>query len=192
MDIDVVNVNGNFFRGAEKESKPSMGRVRENVSGINELMNWGENQNGTAYIDNLDYEREINKHHVASVIIDGQEILVTAPPEQLAHKLHETMVLREMLNESETDNVPVRFHYEKDIRDVSAMFYGYKDLYDRQELLDRVYTALTEKDGSILEREGFNFESYLRLILEDSRKYMNLYEGDKTFSELSSFFARIK
>lgn len=96
------------------------------------------------YIDKLEEERKITYHPVAKVKTQNGYIYVTAPPEQLAHKLSETIWISNEANSSRSTE-SIKAKYQKDIKDLSSMFYGFKDLYTDDEFLNRIYFALSEK-----------------------------------------------
>lgn len=203
LDIDVVNVNGDLYRGSPVDNKPHAQNVIQHVPEVLELMSWGPDMAGTMYIDGLELERKISSHPVARVKTQSGDIYVTAPPEQLAHKLSETIWLTNRLAggkfyDSEKDK------YEKDIRDLSLMFYGFKDLYGKDEFLNRIYLALNEKDGALfsIHNPMFNrenamkaqeiFEKYIiRRIIEDSSNYLGNITDDKSKVEISEFFSNL-
>ena len=145
-DVDVVNVNGDLFSGAPKENRPHQVNVEEHVPGAYDVMGWPKSTGGTMYIDCLEQEREIRTHPVVKVKTKEGDILVTAPPELLAHKISETMFFCSELN-SGKNTEHTKKSYEKDIRDVATMFYGFYELYG-EEFLERVYKTLMEKDNS--------------------------------------------
>lgn len=121
-DIDVVNVNGDLFKGAPSTSKPSVQNIIQNVPDILDLMHWSPSDCGTMYIDKLQEERKISHHPVARVKTLNGDVYVTAPPEQLAHKLSETIYLSYMLTRKKVYD-STRSKYQKDIKDLSSMFF---------------------------------------------------------------------
>ena len=183
-DIDVVNVNGNFFKGASIENKPSTTNIMQNVPGVLDLMPWQSGVGSTMHIDNLDAERNITRHSVAKIKTPNGEIYITPPPEQLAHKLSETLWLSSLLVRGKMQQGQ-EVDYEKDIRDLATMFYGFKDLYENDELLNRIYNALNEKQDSIFSINNPNHNKnnamqiqevldkyFIRKIAVDSAKYL--------------------
>lgn len=97
IDIDVVNVNGDLFYGSPIGNKPHFQNVIKNVPDVLDLMSWQATMVDSMYIDNLESERKIASHPVARVKTQNGDIYVTAPPEQLAHKLSETIWLSSRL-----------------------------------------------------------------------------------------------
>lgn len=200
VDIDVVNVNGDLFRGAPLTNKPHIQNVIQNVPEVLDLMSWSSSMGGTMYIDRLEAERKISYHPVARVKTLNGDVYVTAPPEQLAHKLSETIWLSSRLaGEKVTDNIKSK--YQKDIKDLSSMFYGFKDLYENGEFLARIYQALNEKDGSLfsihnpiynsdnaIEGQEILDKYIMRRIIADSREYLRTITNDKSDMELNAFF----
>lgn len=145
-DIDVVNVNGDLFYGSPVDDRPHIKNVVDNVENIYDLMSWHENSRGTAYIDNLESEREFSSHPVVKVITDEGDVYVTAPPELLAHKLSETMFFAEQLLKGKVFDITQK-KYDKDIKDISSLFYGFYELYG-DDYLERIFNALiTKTDG---------------------------------------------
>lgn len=145
-DIDVVNVNGDLFYGSPVDDRPHIKNVVDNVENIYDLMSWQENSRGTAYIDNLESEREFSSHPVVKVITDEGDVYVTAPPELLAHKLSETMFFAEQLLKGKVFDITQK-KYDKDIKDISSLFYGFYELYG-DDYLERVFKVLiTKTDG---------------------------------------------
>ena len=199
-DIDIVNVNGDLFSGAPSTSKPHIQNIIQNVPNVLDLMSWNPSMGGTMYIDRLESEREISYHPVAKVKTANGDVYVTAPPEQLAHKLSETIWLSSKIaREKVSDSINLK--YQKDIKDLSSMFYGFKDLYEKDEFLDRIYYALNEKDNSLFSihnnlynntnaMEGHKIlDTYIiRRIIKDSEKYLKDITDDKADIELSDFF----
>jgi len=199
MDIDVVNVNGDLFMGAPSKNKPDIQNVIQHVPDVLDLMSWQPTMGGSMYIDNLEAERKITNHSVARVKIQKGDVYVTAPPEQLAHKLSETIWLSSRLS-GEKVLEKQKSKYEKDIKDLSSMFYGFKDLYERQEFLDRIYLALNEKDGSlfsihnpiynsdnIMEGQEILDKHIMRRIIEDYANYLKTITDDKSDGAIRDF-----
>lgn len=139
-DVDVVNVNGSMFGGASFDNKPSIDFIKNNISNITDLIPAFEFIGGTAYIDNLDYERNIESHHVTKVLTPNGEVFVTSLPEQVAYKLNDLLVIHEVCFHH--NNERAIEHYKKDIRDILFMIYGYKDLYSKEVYVERVSKAL--------------------------------------------------
>jgi len=139
-DVDVVNVNGDMFGGASFDNKPSIDFIKNNISNITELIPAFEYVGGTAYIDNLDYERDIESHYVTKVLTPNGEVFVTSLPEQIAYKLNDLLVIHEVC--SNYNNERVIEHYKKDIRDILFIIYGYKDLYSKEAYVERVSQSL--------------------------------------------------
>ena len=203
-DIDVVNVNGDFFDEAPLSNKPHIQNIIQNVPDVLDLMSWSRSMGGTMYIDNLDVEREIPYHPVAKIKTANGDLYVTAPPEQLAHKLSETIWFSHSLCEGRNSEKRMA-HYEKDIKDFSSMFYGFKDLYEDDEFFSRVYKALNEKDHSlfsILDYTSADLESSLeehdvfektviQKIIDDSTKYIETIADDKSAKELEDFLRNL-
>lgn len=201
IDIDVVNVNGSLFRGSPKDNRPHAQNVIEHVPQVLDLMSWQPTMAGSMYIDSLEGDREITHHSVAKVKTPNGEIYVTAPPEQLAHKLSETIWLSGMIAGGDgTDSQKDK--YEKDIRDVSSMFYGYKDLYDKDEFLNRIYSALNEKDEllSSIHNPMHNREDSMKTqetehimgrIIDDSANYLANIADEQSSEEISEFFVAL-
>lgn len=200
VDIDVVNVNGDLFRGAPLNDKPHIQNVIQHVPDVLDLMSWSPTLAGTMYIDNLESEREIIKHSVARVKTQSGDVYVTAPPEQLSHKLSETIWLSSRLAVGKASDLQ-KAKYEKDIRDCSSMFYGFKDLYDKGEFLDRVFSALNEKDGALfsvhnpiynsdnaMEGQEILDKHIMRRIIEDSANYLKSITDDKSDAAINEFF----
>ena len=199
-DVDIVNVNGNLFHGAPKDNKPNIQNVIRNVPQILELMSWQSTIGGSMYIDNLEGDRQIDYHPVSRVRTKKGDFYVTAPPEQLAHKLSETILLRTCLGRgNDSDDIS---KYEKDIRDLSAMFYGYKDLYDRDELLSRVFYALDNKRDSLFSTKNsrYNSRNSIRVqeaisngimpqIIDDCANYLTSIASSKSAIEMRDFFS---
>ena len=199
-DIDVVNVNGNLFYGSPSTSKPHIQNIIKNVPGVLDLMSWDSIYGGSMYIDNLESEREISHHPVARVKTANGDVYVTAPPEQLAHKLSETIWLSSQLT-GEKDSDDIKSEYQKDIKDLSSMFYGFKDLYENDEFLDRIYLALNEKDNSLFSIHNPLYNSdnamegqemldthIMKRIIEDSKNHLKDITDDKSDVELNDFF----
>lgn len=200
VDIDVVNVNGDLFRAAPLNNKPHIQNVIQNVPEVLDLMSWSSSMGGSMYIDRLETERKISYHPVARVKTLNGDVYVTAPPEQLAHKLSETIWLSSRLaGEKVTDDIKSK--YQKDIKDLSSMFYGFKDLYENGEFLARIYQALNEKDGSLfsihnpiynsdnaMEGQEILDKYIMRRIIADSREYLITITNDKSDMELNAFF----
>lgn len=200
-DIDVVNVNGDLFRGAPSNNKPHIQNVIKNVPDVLDLMSWSPSTGASAwYIDSLEQERKISYHPVARVKTLNGDVYITAPPEQLAHKLSETIWLSSRLAGEKVDD-DIKSKYQKDIKDVSSMFYGFKDLYENGEFLARIYQALNEKDGSLfsihnpiynsdnaMEGQEILDKYIMRRIIADSREYLRIITGDKSDMELNEFF----
>lgn len=201
VDIDVVNVNGDLFGGAPSTNKPHIQSVIQNVPEVLDLMSWSPSYDGCMYIDVLEADRKISYHPVARVKTQKGDVYVTAPPEQLAHKLSETIFLCDRLF-GENVNELNKSKYQKDIKDLSSMFYGFKDLYENDEFLARIYQALKEKKSSLFSIHNpiFNssdnaikgqeiLEKYImRRIIEDSREYLRTITDDKSDMELNAFF----
>ena len=137
-DVDVVNVNGGMFGGASYGSKPSIDFIKNNISNITDLIPSFEFVGGTAYIDNLEQERDIETHHVTKVVTPNGEVFVTSLPEQLAYKLNDLLVIHEVC----FHNNRALEHYKKDVRDILFMIYGYKDLYSKEVYVGRVSKSL--------------------------------------------------
>lgn len=202
-DIDVVNVNGDLFRGAPSTNKPHIQNVIQNVTDVLELMSWSQSMGGSMYIDKLEDERKISHHPVARVETQNGDVYVTAPPEQLAHKLSETIWACTKLGR-ENVSEDIKSKYQKDIKDLSSMFYGFKDLYGNDEFLTRIYQALYKKDSSLFSIHNplYNsdnamgvqekLEKYIiRKIVEDSREYLRTITDDKSDVELNEFFTSL-
>ena len=203
LDIDVVNVNGDLFRGAPLDNKPHVKNIIKNVPNVLELMSWPKSMAGTMYIDCLESERKISRHPVARVKTSKVDVYITAPPEQFAHKLSETIWLSSRLaGENIYDDIKSK--YQKDIKDLSSMFYGFKDLYEKDEFLDRIYLTLNEKEGSLFPIsnpiynrnnaiEGHEIlDKYIfRRIIKDSTDYLRAITKDKSEVELSEFFTSL-
>lgn len=200
FDIDVVNVNGDLFSGAPATNKPHIKNIIQNVPNILDLMSWSKSIGGSMYIDRLESERKISYHPVAKVKTQNGYVYVTAPPEQLAHKLAETMKLSGKLSGEKVSD-DVKSDYLKDIKDVSSMFYGFKDLYENEEFLDRIYHALNEKDNSLFSINnplcnGNNAMKWQKIldtliikrIIEDARNYLRDITDDDSDVELNEFF----
>ena len=81
------------------------------------------------------------------------------------------------------------------------MFYGFKELYEDKEFLDRIYQALIEKDGSLfsihnplynsnnaMEGQEILDKYIMRRIVTDSREYLRTITDDKSDMELNEFF----
>ena len=149
-DIDVVNVNGSLFGGAPIDNKPHIQNIIQHVPQILSLMSeWKQTRAGSAYIDSLEGDRKITYHPVARVKTKDGDMYVTAPPELMAHKLSETIFCISQI-ERHPDIPEIRKineKYEKDIKDLTSMFYGFKELYGKDEFLTRVYTTLEAKKG---------------------------------------------
>lgn len=202
MDIDVVNVNGDILYGAPKDNKPHVQNVIKNVPEVLELMAWKQEQYGTMYIDKLESEREITYHPVVRVTTQNGDIYVTAPPEQLAHKLSETIELSNMLAGGKYYE-KLKAKYEKDIKDLSAMFYGFIDLYDKDEFLNRVFSALEAKKSSIFSTCNSIYNSdnsmkaqeiitnFIRIIADHSAEYLRTIADEQSSTEIREFFAEI-
>lgn len=139
-DVDVVNVNGSMFGGASYGSKPSIDFIKNNISNITDLIPSFEFVGGTAYIDNLEQERDIETHHVTKVVTPNGEVFVTSLPEQLAYKLNDLLVIHEVCFHNNNDRALE--HYKKDVRDILFMIYGYKDLYSKEVYVGRVSKSL--------------------------------------------------
>lgn len=139
-DVDVVNVNGSMFGGANFDNKPSIGFIKNNISNITDLIPAFEYIGGTAYIDNLEVERDIESHHVTRVITSNGEVFITSLPEQIAYKLNDLLVIHEVYFHN--NNERALEHYKKDVRDILFMIYGYKDLYSKEVYVERVSKAL--------------------------------------------------
>ena len=148
-DVDIVNVNGGMYYGASLDKKPSIAYIKDNISDISELIPSFKYIGGTAYIDNLDREHDIDAHHVTKVVTSNGEIFVTSLPEQIAYKLNDLLVIYGLSLNNNSDSV--QKHYEKDIRDILFMIYGYKDLYPQEVYLKRIPKALNyELDEEII------------------------------------------
>lgn len=199
IDIDVVNVNGDVFNGAPIGNRPHARNVINNVPDVLELMSWGPTMAGSMYIDSLEGDRDIKNHPVAKIETEKGEIYVTAPPEQIAHKLSETILLSSMLFRKKDDSKLIS-KYEKDIRDFSSMFYGYKDLYEKEEFIDRIYKALDEKDNSIFSvkyaasrnTDAMNAQEIFEKIMippiiKDSKQYLSSISDEKSAEEIEEF-----
>lgn len=200
IDIDVVDVNGDLFDGAPSTSKPHIKSIIQNVPNVLDLMSWSRSMSGTMYIDRLEDEREISYHPVAKVKTANGDVYVTAPPEQLAHKLSETIWLSSKLSGEKVSD-DMKSKYQKDIKDLASMFYGFKDLYESDEFIDRIYYALNEKDHSLFSIHNPLYNSdnameahkildahIMRQIIEDSREYIKDIADDKSEIELNDFF----
>ena len=105
---------------------------------------------------------------------------MASPPEQLAHKLHEAILC---VNDERIKG------YEKDIRDIASMFYGFNELYKEKEFVDRVFNGMLEKYDSVLLEDYI--EKGLRRIVEDSKKYFLEIFGEKEKSKIDDFFTEI-
>ena len=121
---------------------------------------------------------------------------VTTPTEQLAHKLYETFLIADKKHSKDEQ---AKSQYIKDIIDLSSMFYEFKDLYEGNEFLNRVYTALDEKDGSYfsVHHPAYIYNSeildkainqYMEQILVDSSNYLKTITNDNSDVELGIFF----
>ena len=154
-------------------------------------MGWPSLMDGSGYIDNLDYEREISNHPVARVNTENGEVYVTAPPELFAHKLHETMVLREMLDGKFAESVDIQYHYEKRLRDMSTMFNGFKDLYEKGEFSSRIYSSLMQKSNSIFSDRDFDASSSMKEIMRDSSKYLKSLGDEELSQDMSNLFGNL-
>ena len=185
VDIDVVNVNGDLFSGAPIGAKPHIKNVTENVPEILDLMSWNSSMGGSMYIDNLESERDISNHSVVKVVNEHGEFYVTAPPELLAHKLHELVTLKEMINQE--PNETIEKNYKKDIKDFSTMFYGFKDLYNEKEFKNRIYKALCEKEDSEFSVENQDLDNILNMINQDSRVFLREIAGEKEVDDMDRF-----
>lgn len=139
-DVDVINVNGNMFGGASFNNKPSIDFVKNNISNITDLIPSFEFVGGTGYIDNLEKEHDVDSHHVTKVTTPNGIVFITSIPEQIAYKLNDLLIIHEVY--SHNNNERVLEHYKKDIRDITFMICGYKDLYSKKEFVERVSKAL--------------------------------------------------
>lgn len=196
-DIDVVNVNGHLLDGTPLDNRPSIDNIKQHIPDVLDLMSWKPNTAGTC-IDCLEEDRKITKHPVCRVKTKNGNVYVTAPPEQLAHKLSETISLSLDIAKG---NVSNKEKYEKDIRDLSSMFYGFKDLYDKCEFLDRIFSALNEKDGALfsiynpiynrdnaMEAHETLDKFIMRRIIDDSGDYLKSITDDTSDTEIREFF----
>ena len=202
IDIDVVNVNGDLFYGAPRNNKPNAQNVIKNVPEVLELMSWAQTMRGSMYIDSLEKEREITHHPIVRVKTQHGDIYVTAPPEQLAHKLSETIWLSSRMASGKFSDKQ-NANYKKDIKDLSSMFYGFKDLYDKDEFLDRVFTALDEKRDSLFSAHNSKYNSknsiesqeiltkFIQSISDDSAVHLENIADKQTSTEIKDFFANI-
>lgn len=153
------------------------------------------------YIDKLEAEREITYHPVAKVKTQNGYVLVTAPPEQLAHKLSETIWINNEVNSSRsTENMKAK--YQKDIKDLSSMFYGFKGLYTDDEFLNRVYFALSEKieytayfsthcpiyDKENIEQGHEILSEIINNIIKDCSNYLKTITESKSDEGIGTFF----
>ena len=201
LDIDVVNVNGSLYNGAPKDNKPHAQNVIGHVPQVLELMSWRPTMAGSMYIDSLEVDREITRHQVVRVKTQNGDIYVTAPPEQLAHKLAETMWLSSRILGGKISDKQ-RSKYEKDIKDLSSMFYGFKDLYDKEEFLSRVYVVLDEKKESLfsthnsmynrensMEAQEILTKHIIKRIIDDSANYLEIIGDEQSSTEIRGFFA---
>jgi len=154
------------------------------------------------YIDKLESEREITYHPVAKVKTQNGYMYVTAPPEQLAHKLSETIWANNEVNSSESAE-GIKAKYQKDIRDLSSMFYGFKDLYTDDEFLNRVYLALSEKieetayfsthcyDKEDLEQSHEILLEIINSITKDCSSYLRTITESKSDEGIGTFFENL-
>ena len=198
-DVDIVNVNGDLFSGAPIGNKPNIQNVMKNVPNILELMSWNPKISGTGYIDNLESERDIQKHYVSKIETSDGDVYITAPPELLAHKISETLWLGSILQE---DKESIKTQYEKDIKDLASMFYGFKDLYEENEFLKRVYSALEEKENSLFSindnpvfEDAKKSKEYLnkiiKIIASDSSNYLDTICNNKNENTIKEFFEKL-
>lgn len=190
VDVDIVNVQGDFFVGAPRDCKPEMRRIEENAPGAYELMEWNPRISGTGYIDRLDDERVMNTHPVVRVRTKEGDILVTAPPELLAHKLSETIYY--CTTALHGDN---KKSYEKDLRDSATLFYGFYELYG-EEFLERVFTALMEKDRSQFVSIDYDLEEgeeqiVFQRLKEDCMAMLLEIANPKVAEDFSLFFDKL-
>ena len=198
-DIDIINVNGNLIEGIPLENRPHAQKIIQNVPNILDLMSWEQSTSGTMFIDSLEVEREISYHPVVKVKTASGDFYITAPPELLAHKIAETITFSKKISENKTSE-KIKSKYEKDIKDLSSMFYGFKDLYEKDEFLNRVYYTLNEKDRSLFSikdpidnnttfEEHQNFKNnIMKRIIEDSSDYLKSITDKQSASEINEFF----
>lgn len=203
FDIDVVNVNGGLFHGAPNDNKPHAQNVIQHVPQVLELMSWSPRMAGSMYIDSLEGDRDITYHPVVRVEAQNRDFYVTAPPEQFAHKLAETIWLSNRMS-SDKFSDEQKDKYEKDIKDLSSMFYGFKDLYEKEEFLSRVFFALENKKESLFSTRNpmFNCEnsmkahevisrSIMERIVSDSSDYLENIADDQSSTEIKDFFTKL-
>lgn len=180
-DIDIVNISGDMYSDVPRDKKPHINKIKENVPNVLDLMNWPSTLGGNMYLDRLEGERKITNHSVAKVKTKKGEVYMTAPPEQLAHKLNETIIYREIMNKKQ---------YEKDIKDFSSMFYGFQELYEKEEFLDRVYVALNEKDNSKFISSN-SLEGEIEKIKQDSLDYLDTIADEDSKENINDFLSSL-
>lgn len=171
-DIDIVNVNGYMYGGAPRDKKPAISLIKENIDNVTELIPTFEYIGGSGYIDNLDFDRDINNHNVSMVTTSNGVVLMTSPPEQISFKIKDLLVIHDIVakgNKSES----VILHYKKDFRDLIAMLYGFKDLYIKEEMFERIAGSLSyELNEDIIKNviheldENMNMSSDLKELVE--------------------------
>ena len=160
-------------------------------------MSWSPQISGTMYIDNLDDEREINRHPVVRIKTNQGDILVTAPPELLAHKISETMFYASRVLSPDARE-KTKQSYDKDIRDIATLFYGFYELYG-EEFLERVFRTLIEKDHSqfgISENEDPRVQEYYELelfkkIREDCMAVLLEIGSPEAAMDIETFFYKL-
>lgn len=189
-DIDVVNVNGNMFDNAPLDNRPNIQNIIRNVPNVLDLMSWNPLYRGSMYIDSLECDRNISQHCVSIIETSKGPVVITSLPEQLAYKLSETLLLSDALlgkNSSEKREA----HYKKDIRDLSAMFYGFKDLYNKEDFLNRVFSSLKGKENSMFAKEKLIEDSIIQKIINDSMATINEFSQDNSNLELRDFLTSL-
>lgn len=184
IDVDVVNVNGNLFYGASIENRPSIPNVVKNVEDVMELNSWRPTFCGSMYIDALEGDRDITTHSVVKVKTDEGELLVTAPPELLAFKMTEMIFIgTKILNNKANDDYKKK--YEKDVKDLSTLFYGFYELYG-EEFIERIFTVLINhkyfriSQNNIMEEQEFYEQRIFKKIKEDCMSLLMDIAGVKT------------
>lgn len=172
-DLDIVNVAGNMYENSKKEklrpeisfeeSKIKTAFMKREIPDIKEIL-------GTGFHIGDDVRDGLKSDNIRTSKIrleDGTEIFIASPEAMIAHKLEEIIKLNGL---KEND----RQHYKRNIKDIITMISGVVKFYDKEELINGIYSTIQEKNNNhyneyTTELANFynNIEQDIELVIEE-------------------------
>jgi len=167
-DLDVVNVAGNMFDNSKKEklrpevsfeeSRIKVAFMKREIPDIKDIL-------GTGFhiADDVITGLKTDNFRTSKIKLeDGTEIFIASPETMIAHKLEEIIKLNGL---KEND----KQHYKRNIKDIITMISGISEFYDRDELINGIYSTIQKKSNNhynIYSTELANFYNNIEQDIE--------------------------